>query len=76
MHQISQLMSTFASLVSEQQETIATVLDRVEETADHVDRGGAQLERAVRRPSIFPYFFHALVLGAALSLLVLHWTSA
>lgn len=73
MQQISQLLSTFSSLVTEQQETIAHLFDVTEETADVVDRGGDQLQRAAQRPSSLPLVFNSIVLAAAFALLLLHW---
>ena len=72
MENVSRLMNTFTSLVTEQQETIANLYDLTEETATSIDKSGEELGRAAGKRATFPIFFNAIVLSAAALLLLVH----
>ena len=73
MHQVSQLVTTFAALTAEQHETVATLFDTVEDVADNVDKGRDQLHRSVSRKTSFPDVFVAIVLALTFAILLMHW---
>ena len=75
MHQVSQLISTFTALTTEQHETVNTLFDTIHHAADDIDKGRDQVHRTMQRKESFPDVFVAIVLSLTVALLLLHWMS-
>jgi len=73
MHQVTDLINTFATLAAEQHETVANLADTVDDVARDVKKGHDHLQRSSQSKTSFPDIFVAIVLSLTFALLLLDW---